>query len=299
MSCEKSQNESELKLTDDVIENIQIHLNDSSIIQAEVIENTLWFKTLKDYELAIEYLSTIETSENGLPYWEDEFSFKSMRLTLDESEINANGFDDEIFSSLVSPDGIIVIDNFIFKVDMMNENVKVQSFDPVRKNIHFKTDEDVKEFSVGENVLDLVFGIMDNEVDDFATRCSSQNTGWQSLQSTDGKIEYRVRYYKAGIYFTLRARIKKESGSGGYVDMYMNTRNYWTFFKNSKGCWTYSGSVGGSSSHYSMRPYSRMRSLSAFRYYVEFTIYDSGGGSPTTYERNLNIVCKFEDNCFK
>ncbi len=260
----------------------------------EVKEGILVFPDLENYELAIEYLSSLDN--RFFPFWEDKISFISMRKGFNEVELAANGFDDEIFASLMNPEGVIQIGEHVFKVNMIEERVDVINANSYTKSTGITNNRNIRSFKTSENVIAILYGNEDTFIE--KSSCSSNNTGWEYVNTTDGSVQYRVRYYKAGIYFTLRARMEKESGSGGYVDMYMRTYSDWTFARrNSSNCITFSGHTGGGSKSYSMRAWSSWYSLDAYAYYVDFTINDSGSNTNSQFSDNIGISCKSYNDC--
>ncbi len=259
---------------------------------AEVKEGILVFPDIGNYETAVEFLTSLESEK--IPYWEDNLSFVSMRKAFNSEKLAQLGFDDEVLATLVNPDGYIQIGDYLFNINMLNSKVEVVKLD---KGIFFENDlksQNHMTFNTHENIFAILYG--DEITLTEKSSCDSNNTDWRYLNTSDGQVQYRVRYYKAGIYFTLRARIEKESGSGGYVDMYMRTWSHWTFARrNSSNCITFAGYEGGSGSSYSMRAWSSIYSLSAYKYIVDFTINDHATGSQ--YNFNLGISCNPHNDC--
>lgn len=153
-----------------------------------------------------------------------------------------------------------------------------------------------KVFDVDQDVI----GYMKGEIieGDALKGCDSNNSGWNYFYLTGGSVQYRARYYKAGIYFSLRALMEK-NGTG--IEMQMGTTSCSkSFYKNSKTCagnLTPANPIGGNSNSYSWRPYSSVRPLSAYRMSIWYMAYDLHAGGGAYEDGQIMIRCNEGEDC--
>lgn len=283
VSCEK---EETTVIQNQQTSNVEISPNVS------VIDGRLVLKTVESYESLITKLSTMTASQ--IDDWENSIGYKSLRNTISQEELLKSGYNDLIFSSLINSDGIIQIENFVFKVDLKNGLVyALPEIDFSAETVSFTNTKHC--YSVESNVIGIVFN---NENCDLVSKaCDSEDTGWYTWSTSGGAVEYRIRYFKAGIYFTLNAEIQKDH-YGGAEYIYLETYNGSTsFYRRNSSCYTYTDNDGGYNKSYNLRMFQGTLPRTAFRYYVTFYLRDEGySGNPTAIS-HLVIKCNENDGC--
>ncbi len=116
-SC--SNDEDKSKLVKERIINIRVQHGTGKDINSS---DWLFFNSCEDYERAIAFLNE---NEGYIPLFEQELQFTSMRCALSEKQRESIGVEDDLLATLLNPDGFIRIGNFVFKIDIVNEEAIV------------------------------------------------------------------------------------------------------------------------------------------------------------------------------
>lgn len=247
--------------------------------------NWLCFATRKDYEKAVQVLTTSRNDEI-LPDFEDALSFNSMRRSLDENEREAIDIEDDVLATLLNPNGVIQIDNYLFDIDVYNDVALVYDLNKDGNPMKFSTKDDF-------------FGYLDGEEDDsWKATCDAKNK--DQLKEWHGeKINYKVVYQHALVYFSLQSKIQK-THNGGTVDIFLHCLNYnedpgYSRYKV-KGYGYYDiipeYSASGNKSSYHYRPYSSTKRLIGFHFKVYFGAVDQDPSNyGSTSDLILNVDC--------
>lgn len=147
------------------------------------------------------------------------------------SDLNEELYDDFLLS-ILNEDKIVQIGQWIIKVDMENEIVSVISednIDLIKNMVDDVENENIYKFTTEDDVLDLL------EEGSKGTINAKQLKGWfcrdpkaiahrQTIWPPMpylGELYVRIRYYKAGIYYSLYLIAEHSGGfnSGEYVDV--------------------------------------------------------------------------------
>lgn len=226
--------------------------------------NWLYFQTREDYENAIEVLADDVNNGGDVSFMESSLGFNSMRSSLTESQREAIEMEDDVFSTLLSPNGIVQIGNYLFQIDELNDVVLMYDVTNDTNNpMRFNTEDDV-------------FSILDGEQDqNKGNACSGakQTYKWSSSH----EIECTVRYFKGGIYFALFSKINKKTciSGGEYISMAVVGDTYTRNRKKAQReriAYYFKDGHSGSYSHYS---YSKMCGLKQYDMTVSF-YYENG-----------------------
>jgi hypothetical protein len=245
-------------------------ISDMEVMQylPEVVDGRLVFKTIQDYETTIELLASI--GDDNFEKWENHLSFCSMRSRYTLDELEEIGIYDPLFACLINYDGIIQIENYVYEIDILNSKVQVQP--AFMYPFQDKFDEKAcLEFSTDDNVLYIMSG--EEKVTTEKSYCDSQNTGWYTWNCPAGSVQYRNRYFVAGIYYSLVARVEP-SGSG--VTGAISTTTDKCYYTNSKGDYTFNGETEEKTANENLRAYNGTRRLTQFYYEAKFLLRDVG-----------------------
>lgn len=216
---------------------------------------------------------------------------------LDNDNLENLPAEDVILSLLLNPEGLIQINGYIFKVDLTNENVfsykltdniqlNEQKISNISKGI---VSDGIAEFDTEDDILDIL--TEGRKSANAVMGCPGSKLGYYYWNTSDGQVMYKTVYQKAGIYFSLQAKIKKDH-YGGAEYIYLSTNddpNYGgtNFWKNKKNCNTFSKHAGGSGREYNIRPYSGTRHLRDYLFTTNFYCSDN----VNTYSNTLKLSC--------
>lgn len=243
-----------------------------------VRNNTLVFPSVTDYEKAIFYLAKI--GDENFDRWEQSIGFKSMR-----SEIGLNNdtlIKDALLATLINKDYTVAIEDFNFVLDLKTEQVKVT---PCNNNL--KSASDTMFFSTQTNVIDRVFypDAFESIEEDVVKSAMEDKEGPYYWDVSSGqKVEFKVVYQAAGIYFSLQSKIKHQNhiGCDGWIQIGFQVQSGCYYkAKNEKSRDIAEYGDGGYCREYNYRPYQAMKRLDAYRFYVLFYYNDFmyGGGN--------------------
>lgn len=222
----------------------------------------LYFQSKSDYESAISAYSA--ASDSVLDSFENALSFSSMRSSLTSDQREAIEIEDDLLAMMLSPSGIVQVGDYVFDIDVVNDTVLVYNqVCPEARPLVFSVDDDI-------------FDVLEGNKEYGEKGCSAKN----KLKGEDvgmASITCKVVYQKAGIYFSLQSKIKKDHW-GGVLDLYLSclggdANNY----RKKNDNITYfiqEYSVYGGDHSYHYRPYSGIKKLVNFHFIVHFKAED-------------------------
>jgi hypothetical protein len=267
-------------------------LPDSIVFAVE--NNFLVFESEETFQCCINYLAAI--GDENFPLFEKEIGFESYRKRFTNDLAKSELFPDELYSTLLNPEMEIIVENYLFKEDPVNNKTYVYL-------IGNQTDKNLKSVSITEKIPDFEFCSDDDilarlkgEPESKGKYCDGIKLGYFYWSTSGGHVQYKI-VYQTGLYKSLQAKIKKDHDGGAE---YISLETYWdetSFYRNKKGCWTYTGSDGGYGREYNLRPYYSTRRLKAFRYKVSYYCSDYGYTPAVIHSDILKIVCKEYDDC--
>lgn len=257
-----------------------------------VEDGFLNFPTTADYENAIEYLADKDIEE--LAAWNESIGFSSLQQYYKTNEIGEKKreVDEELFASLLNEDKMIKINGNTIMVDLNEEAVYVLTNgetasieDLYNRNID---NESIKVFPTDVDVLDILDGD-ESSLFQKSSYCDSNSTGWQDAGSCgDGQYEWRMRYFKAGIYYSLTAKYRRSAFFGAGCGI-MDVRVSDGFARNKKKTYSLSGSDSGTINA-EVKPYSRTRRLKDYSMTASFDLTNTNSNG-FIYGATYTIDC--------
>jgi hypothetical protein len=236
-------------------------------------------------------VSFLDEQTDYIPLRKASFRFKNSAngrtlSTQEEEVIETN----EFLSSILNEDGLIVVGDYFFKVNLSSAKVYVLNLQFENEIADLKAEntgnENVMVFSTEDDILDLLSegnrgtingrtglfcgesGAISRKDDDFAVE----------PVYGDYRQDNKVVYQKAGIYFSLQAKTKMQykSLTGLWVDAgvtYNQQLNY--YVKYEPKCKGVTERIGnktddGPSNELSYRAYESTRGLHKYRYEADF-----------------------------
>ena len=199
-----------------------------SVNRINVVNDMLHFETLQAYENAIEYINcalkydispleiwnTLGITYNSLYSEAQKLNPQGVSSSIDYADeyLVSLGIEDDVLALLLSPTMQVRISNNIFKLDIINETVEVTSVVSTSNaggnTAQTPTPPVVRIISTNDDVLDIVNGIGQQGL---KTNHSCRKT--HSVQTfCNDHLEYKLKYTKAGIYFSIVAKIKSTQG---------------------------------------------------------------------------------------
>lgn len=282
-------------INDEVDLNQDLHQEEKKLelpFNVSIHDNLFDFKKEADFNSAFDYFNNFKYDE--LKSWHNEVNFKSMLelKTVSQQRNNQEEDDDEydeLLLSLLNENGAVIIEGKIFKLDFDEKLVYVYNN---MDEYYSKLDNEI--YSFDEEVLAIVFG-EDYDSEARISFCSGQNTNWKTLwsNSPDGKVEYRLRYLNAGIYYSLTATLKKANNGNVYLHVGTSGEN---FARNKKRCNGNNLEVWqqGYQKSRKIRTYYNTRRLQAYRLNAQFFALPDGSPGSSTMQ---NISCNESNKC--
>jgi len=259
------------------INGIHVRVEHDTTMSKEARIDWLNFETKSDYELAISTYSNLP--EDSLVAFENQLSFNSMRSSLTELQREDVEIEDDLLATLLSPCGTIQIGDYYFVLNVSKDTVLMYDLSSAIETVRvFSTDDEI-------------FDILENKGESGDKGCSAKN----KVKGSDvgcNSINAKVVYQKAGIYFSLQSKIKKDC-YGGTLELFLscggNTNTYTRNRDNTIYAIPAYGVYGGDHS-YHYRPYSGIRKLVNFHFSVSFLARDSFSNIDTGWF-DLSIHC--------
>lgn len=268
-------------------------LNPERLLKHSVTDNRLVFSSLTEYHELIEDLC--EKSEDELIDQAETDTFTSMfEFYESNNDLNNLPADDIILALILNPQGIVQINNYVFKVDLVNETVLVyqlstdesQNQSKITDMINNIKSSGILQYSTTDNLIDLLDGTFEE-----ASNCPGEKLGYYYWNTSGGQVMYKIVYQKAGIYFSLQSKIKKDHYGGAeflsistYDHSAVGGTNFW---KHKKKCDTFFKYDSGYGREYNIRPYAGTRALTDYLFSISYYCSDNG----TPYSSVLTLDC--------
>jgi hypothetical protein len=259
-----------------------------------VADSRLVFSTLAEYQGRIEEMST--KNDDELIDLAANDSFTSMyEFYVESNDLSSLPAYDIILGLLLNPQGVIQIENYVFKINLVTETVlvyqltsnEVANQEKVTDLYNNNKSAGISEYSTNDDLIDLLEG----NFEEGKGNCSSEKLGYYYWNTSGGQVMYKIVYQKAGIYFSLQSKIKKDHWGGAeYLSISTNDHpnvggeNFW---KNKKNCDTWFKADSGYGREYTIRPYSSARALTDYLFSNNFYCSDNG----TPYSSTLTLDC--------
>lgn len=196
------------------------------------VEGRLVFKDRTSFENYSTSLGKVEKGisvEQSLQKMEAKLGFFSMRAADHDVIVklpNARtmqkaGIEDDYLASMLSPEGIVQIGEWIFKLDIPNE--KVYALNEKDQNLIGELKKDtpahdkIQIFSTDDDVLDLLkSGEKGSPAGRVALFCRESGADRHKddaiIEYGDGyQLDCKIVYQKAGIYFSLQGKVKNQA----------------------------------------------------------------------------------------
>lgn len=263
-----------------------------------IADSRLIFTTLAEYEKRIEEMSAQNDDELISLAANDSF------ISMYEFDVSINDPSNQpeydiILGLLLNPQGVIQIENYVFKINLATETAlvyqltsnEVANQEKVTELYNNNKSAGISEYSTNDDLLDL----LDGTFEEGKRNCSSEKIDdyWDTFS---GRVMYKIVYQKAGIYFSLQSKIKKDHlGGTEYLsistndDPYVGGENFW---KNKKNCDTWFKYDSGYDREYNIRPYSSGRALTDYLFSINFYCSDYGMPFAQTLTLNCGNIIK-------
>lgn len=201
----------------------------------------------------------------------------------------------DFLKTILNPDGITKIGNYIIKVDMANEKVLVlknediQYYDDLVSN-NFSNGK-ILVYSTNDEVLDMLANDVPPSQSANASSANLRTTLFCNQKGADGReakgfeeymtnwrFDCKVVYQKAGIYFSLIGKANKQSKAAGlWIEsndgFEMSMVYYYSYTPKCKGTSTGSNTISTGGTTIAYRPYESTTALKNFYYEAVFKNY--------------------------
>ncbi|WMJ74999.1 hypothetical protein RCC89_17780 [Cytophagaceae bacterium ABcell3] len=283
LSCKKE--------TEDLLPDDEMELSNTNQDEIKVVNGRL---TFKDKDFFEEYLST-NSSKNtrqgkfeGFISMNEYYENKSSYRTKGKITCDTLPFEDDYLANFLTPEGIIEIGDYVFKINMPDEKVYALHKEKVKENLQDlyeeKRNNAILEFSTNDEVLTLLEDRNSSAQEKLFCGETRANNDDDRATIDYGNGEYRMNckvvYQTAGIYFSLigRADGRVKSVFGWYVNHPITmTANYSANWKPRCGtARSVSDSRIETTSSLRIRVYESVRGLNNYSYNIVFTNHFAG-----------------------
>lgn len=276
-SCEKQEVETSSLSTESNIELPFEVSNDNGVLN---------FETKLDYELALDYLVELERTRE-LDKFETALGFDSYRSTFINNKQKMSDIQDDILATFLNPSNKVIIEQKMFEVNMPDDLVSVwEHMDCDLKSA--AKDVLIGEFKCSEDVFSILEGAPRLKSSDF---CDGNQEGFeQPVNYGSYRTVYtcEVDYIKAGLYYTLNARIKQTGTAETTIGLKTTAENcYFTLRDNSSH--TYAKDESGISWERNFRPYWGLQRIRDYYFKVDFYSYYGGYYTNLLNESTTNV----------
>ncbi len=239
-------------------------------LQMQVSNNMLAFKTVEDYEKALDYLTKVENDD--FKGWDNKFAFTSMRADCKAKKMDVEEMPitDNVLASVINTNAAIEIQGKIFVLLPKTEQVLVydnhKNYTSKTKARTYTFDDEVITEEFGseiekEELAQMIESDCDCKGTDGKGRfCKHYNIGWKTWYANCSSGYWSKRtfvYKKSGIYNTLKCNIRKRS-YGKQIRLTVEMKGSWT---NYNGSGTFDEYKEGYGHSYTIRPYYGVRGL--------------------------------------
>ncbi len=244
-----------------------------------VKEGRLAFKTVAYYEETINNLSRL--GDGKFDEWENKLGFQSMRKMIGEESCEKLGVVDPLLATLLNKEGVIEIEGNIYQINLLNETVKVTSASTYAETSFLKANN-YTTYSTNDNVFEM---LNDSNRGLGCSACAGKSKEKNEYLFEGVTVNYKVVYQKAGIYYSLQAKIKKDGCANSSCNFDIGLSGSVSYNQCGGGGGSNTYVNGGSGREYSWRPYEGSRRLKQFSFYVSFSIQG------LTADKDLRIDC--------
>jgi hypothetical protein len=238
-------------------------------IAFSVEDNRLVFESEEEFQKGIDFLAQL--GDENFAAFEKEIGFDSYRKVLKGTSNWAEQIEDELLATLINPEGIVQVENYLFRIDFDKEKTYAYVLDDSETELKSAVVTEQKS-PVELKWEDDAFAVLKGEPQLKGSGCRRNKTGYFYVNTTFGEVQYKIVYQKVAIYFSLQAKIKQSGQSYGYISL--QTSKCWWKSKKSRWSGDASISIGGNGREYNFRPYSKRRGLKDYYYGVDFYISD-------------------------
>ncbi len=267
-------------------------------IGLSVEDNRLVFENEEEYQKCIDFLAQL--GDENFPAFEKEIGFDSYR------KLNKSSLDvDNLFATLINPEGIFQVGNFLFKIDFKKQTSYAFLLTDTEKEL--KSGLIINNAQAIEfNWEDDVFAILNNEIGlKSVMRRRRYCSGNQVNHNNFDFVVTKVEYNNYGVYHTLVSRIWNKLGSQ-YTLSYLKLKSVDSPYNppvvpggiKSRCFWKHKKGQGKIIRFYERdddweiksRPYHGTRRLKGYRFDVEFW-WKVNSGDALSYD-HISIECK-------
>lgn len=237
----------------------------------------LYFESKTDYELAI--TTYRNATDSVMSAFEEALAYSSMRSSLTREQREELEIEDDLLAMMLSPTGVIQIGDYKFLIEVCNDKVLV--YDQTLPN----------PTPLSYSVDDEIFNLLEGNKDSGEKGCSAKNKE-NGIVFANTKIDCKVVYQRAGIYFSLQSKIKKRVW-GGDVELHLTCESGTSTYKRNRDESIYQiagTTLYGLNHSYNYRPYSGSRKLVNFHFSVHFNAYNLANNTNMGW-RHMQINC--------
>jgi hypothetical protein len=242
-------------------------------LSISIKEDRLVFQSIEDYENTIDHLAKI--GDGNFAKWENEIGFNSMRKNFTETELNKTGIVDPLLATLLNKDAIIQIENEVYKIDVPNESVKVINVS-LYSGLNSFGSKSARTYSTQDNILEMIKGNITRAI---CNGCPGGSNDKYGSTASSVNISMKVVYQRAGIYYSLQSKIKKDNCLNGCPSVGIYLSGSASYQKCGGGSGTPSNAVGGTEREYNWRAYEGSNRLKQYNFNVNFSINDTNDGT--------------------
>lgn len=203
-----------LSCTKDISENIintnkfgfNVYLSEDNSKTNEFGMNSwLVFPSVNDYEEAVSYLNKLQEEDN-LNSFEKQLNYISTRVYYSEIERDSLQIFDDVLATLLNPDGVIQICDYIIAIDMIHGELHVQNAADSTIDFITSTDNDFIDYIEGKITFEELNkpGVMQKSVkhDDYNVTRTFMFAG-----STSVNVTMKASASNAGIFSSIYSQI--------------------------------------------------------------------------------------------
>ncbi len=130
-------------------------------IAFSVDENCLNFESEQEFQKLLDYL--VEKGDSFSPYFEENVGFDSYRSYYEDKSGRSEKMIDDLIATVISPEGTIVIGNYLFKVNFESEKTEVYPMTGISGGLKSLNVYDASE-PIVFRWTDDIFAILNEEV---------------------------------------------------------------------------------------------------------------------------------------
>ncbi|SFF66176.1 hypothetical protein [Sunxiuqinia elliptica] len=201
-------------------EELEVQQSDEKLVMDEqlkqiafsVDENCLNFESEQELQKLLDYL--VEKGDNFFPYFEENVGFDSYRSYYEDKPGRSEKMIDDLIATVISPEGTIVIGNYLFKVNFESEKTEVYSMTEISGGL-----KNLSMYDASEPIVfrwtDDIFAILNDEVmlksycnSDQDRKHSSIFTGSEADKNFWFEAQAKLNYQNFGFIHTIISKFK-------------------------------------------------------------------------------------------